>query len=296
MTLRHLKIFIAVCKYKSTVEASKQLHIAQPSISFAIKEIEKYYSIKLFDRISRKLILTNDGSNFLYQATDIINKFNNLESSIKDSDTKKVINLGCSTSIAIFLLADILKAFKSKHNDIETNITIRDSKTLKELIIENKIDIALIETPIIDSNIKATTFYKDSLLLYISKNNPLSKNKNISLEDLTKENIILREEHSAVRKLIDSAFLSKNIKKEIKNDSTSTQAIIALVENNIGVSILPSLWKDYLHNDSKIITKTINPVFFNREYSIIHHKKKYISNTLNNFIKICKNVSDLQNN
>ncbi|MGD1822135.1 MAG: LysR family transcriptional regulator [Pleomorphochaeta sp.] len=291
MTLRHLKIFIAVCKYKSTVEASKQLHIAQPSISFAIKEVENYYGIKLFDRISRKLILTEDGQIFLYQATDIINKVNNLEYSMKDSDKKKVLNLGCSASIAIFILPYIITKFNEENLSVKINITIRDSKTLKNLILENSIDIALIETPIFDSSIISTNFYKDSLLLYISKLNPLAKKNNIVLKDLLDQNIILREKHSAVRALIDSAFILNNINIKIENDSTSTQAILSLVENNLGVSILPSLWKDSLHNNTNIVTKEIMGVSLRREYSIIQHKNKNITNAINQLISICKTIT-----
>lgn len=286
MTLRHLKIFIAVCKYKSTVEASKQLHIAQPSISLAIKEIEENYGIKLFDRISRKLILTEDGKLFLSKATEIIDKFNNLESSMSDNDGKKIINLGCSTTIATFILPKILERYYEEKSNVKINLTIRDSLTLKNLILENKLDLALIETPIIDNSIISTSFYKDSLLLYLSKYNQLSKKESLELKDLIYENIILREKHSAVRYLIDSLFISNNIDKNITSDSTSTEAIISLVENNIGVSILSSLWKNQLNANTNIITKEIVDISLKREYLIIQHKNKNISKSIQSLINI----------
>jgi len=286
MTLRHLKIFIAVCKYKSTVEASKQLHIAQPSISLAIKEIEENYGIKLFDRISRKLIRTEDGKLFLSKATEIIDKFNNLESSMSDNDGKKIINLGCSTTIATFILPKILERYYEEKSNVKINLTIRDSLTLKNLILENKLDLALIETPIIDNSIISTSFYKDSLLLYLSKYNQLSKKESLELKDLIYENIILREKHSAVRYLIDSLFISNNIDKNITSDSTSTEAIISLVENNIGVSILSSLWKNQLNANTNIITKEIVDISLKREYLIIQHKNKNISKSIQSLINI----------
>lgn len=291
MTLRHLQIFIAVCKYKSTVETSKQLHIAQPSISFAIKEIENHYGIKLFDRISRKLILTEDGKFFLFQANDIINKVNNLESSLKNSDSTKIIKLGCSSSIATFLLPTILKTFKNENINSKINITIRDSKTLKDLILENNLDLALIETPIYDQNIVLNNFYEDSLILYLSKNNTLVNKDKIHLKDLIDKNLILREKHSAVRTLIDSLFISNSIDLNIENDSTSTQAILSLIDNDLGLSILPSLWKDYIKNYPNITTRNIYDLNINRKYSIIYHKNKYLSKNIQTLINICTNIN-----
>ncbi|MGD1820703.1 MAG: LysR family transcriptional regulator [Pleomorphochaeta sp.] len=291
MTIRHLKIFIAVCDYKSTVEASKQLNIAQPSISFAIKEIENYYGIKLFDRISRKLVLTNDGEKFLFQARDIINKVDNLEINFKDNDSTQIITLGCSATIAIFILPNILKKFKETNKNINFNLIIRDSKTLSQMLLKNELDLALIETPILDKDLVSKPFYNDNLLLYLSKDNKLSKKDIIKLEDLKNENIILRERHSAVRKLVDATFIANNFNTTISWESTSTQAIISLVENNLGITILPSLWSNSLKSDSNIITKQITNLKIKREYSIINHKNKYISPVINEFIINCLNYN-----
>lgn len=288
MTLRHLTIFISVCENKSTVRAAEKLHIAQPSISFAIKEIESHYGIKLFDRISRKLILTEEGKVFLYQAREIIDKVNQLESSLRDCDLTKKIKLGCSTTIAIFLLPEILKKFEASNRMVKIELTVRDSNTLADLVLKNEIDLALIETPVNKKDIIATPFYCDSLLLFLSKDNILSKEKHIKLVDLENNTLILREKHSAVRKLIDSILISNNIKNDNIWDSTSTQAIISLVEQNLGLTILPSLWASNLKNNNYIINKEIEDISLKREYMIIHHKNKYISPTLDDLINNCK--------
>lgn len=289
MTLRHLKIFISVCENKSTVAAANILHIAQPSISFAIKELENEYGIKLFERISRKMILTEEGKIFLYQAREIMSKINQIESSLKDCDIKKEIKLGCSVTIGIFILPKILKIFKELNNNIKINVIIKDSKTLSQLVLKNEIDIALIETPLIEKDLDSIPFFKDSLMIFLSKKNPLSSKKNIQLKDLENQNLVFREEHSAVRTLIDSALVSNNIKINHPWESVSTQAILSLVENNLGVSILPSLWISDLNKKSDIITKKINDITFEREYLIINHKNKYISPILKQIIDICTN-------
>ena len=79
MTLRHIKIFIAVCDTGSTTAAAKELYIAQPAVSFAIAELEHYYGQKLFDRISNRLRITEAGRRFLEYSRQIVILFDEME-------------------------------------------------------------------------------------------------------------------------------------------------------------------------------------------------------------------------
>ena len=83
MTLRHLRIFVAVCTWGSITRAAEKLHMAQPSVSLAIRELEEYYQLQLFDRISRKLYLTGDGERFLKYASHITSLFDEMENSME---------------------------------------------------------------------------------------------------------------------------------------------------------------------------------------------------------------------
>ena len=67
MTLRHIEIFSVVCQEGSITRAAERLHISQPTVSVAIREMEEYYGVKLFDRISKKLFLTEAGNRVLYR-------------------------------------------------------------------------------------------------------------------------------------------------------------------------------------------------------------------------------------
>ena len=86
MTFRHLKIFVTVCETGSMTAAASQLFIAQPSISLAISEMEDYYGVKLFDRISRKLYLTENGRRALQYARHIIDLLDEMEQGVRDVD------------------------------------------------------------------------------------------------------------------------------------------------------------------------------------------------------------------
>ena len=104
MTLRHLRIFVAVCETGSMTAAASQLFIAQPSISLAVSEMEEYYGVKLFDRISRKLYLTENGRRALQYARHIIDLLDEMEQGVKDLDTVGQLRGGTSITIGTYLL------------------------------------------------------------------------------------------------------------------------------------------------------------------------------------------------
>ena len=109
MTLRHLRIFTAVCETGSMTAASERLFIAQPSISLAISEMEEYYGVKLFDRISRKLYLTDSGRRALQYARHIIDLMDEMEQGMKNADTVGRRRVGTSITIGSYLLPGYVK-------------------------------------------------------------------------------------------------------------------------------------------------------------------------------------------
>lgn len=292
MTLRHIQIFIAVCDTGSTVNASKQLNLAQPSISLAIKEIEKNYGIKLFDRISRKLVLTEAGQNFLVYAREINNSFNSLEAQIKDYDQTKKLSIGSSIAIGNFILPILIKQFKEYYPETELNIIIKDSVSIASMVVENKLDFGFIESSnslgIYEKMLTSTPFYNDKLVLAVSKDNSLSIYDTISMHKLNNHQLILREADSAGRILIDKEIAAADLTIPTIWESVSNSAIISMVCENLGVTILPNgVISNHISKD-KVKQIIINDANFNRTYSIIHHKNKYLTNGAKDLITLAK--------
>ena len=135
MTLKHIKIFIAVCDTGSMTAASKQLYIAQPAVSFAIAEMENYYGQKLFDRISNRLYITEAGKQFLEYSRQISSLFDEMEDKIKNWDTIGVLRIGANTTIGAYTLPSIIKNFKQTHPDVIVETTIEQLLSLKILFL-----------------------------------------------------------------------------------------------------------------------------------------------------------------
>lgn len=288
MTLRHLKIFVAVCKYDSVTAAAKKLFLAQPAVSLAIRELESYYGIKLFDRISRRLYITEQGKQFLDYATHIVSLFDEMENRIKDWDYIGTLRIGSSITIGTHLLPEYIKIFRQKYSDIKLNVKIENSGDVEKAILRNEIDIALIEGVVHHSQIVSNKFMNDRLVLVCGNTHPLFRKSKIELHELKDYDFIMREKGSGGRELFDSTMLVHNIEITPAYESVSTQAIIRAVGAGLGITALPYLMVRKYLESKEIREITIDGISFCRDYYIIYHKNKFLSKSAKDFISICK--------
>jgi len=288
MTLRHLQIFVTVCETGSATAAGKKLHIAQPSVSLAISELENYYGIKLFDRIAKRLHITEVGKSFLQYATYIVGLFEDMEKAIKNFDAAGIIRIGASITIGNYLLPGYITQFKKTHPQMDVKVIIDNSEKIQQYILSNQIDIGLIEGVVHSSYITEHKFRDDELVMICGNDHPFAGRNDIGISQLQDESFILREEGSAGREIFDSTMTSHGIKIIPAWESTSTQAIIRAVKANLGISVLPYLLvKDFLER-KEISRFQIKGIRFQRSFSVIYHKNKFLTKSAKDFIALCK--------
>lgn len=287
MTLRHMKIFATVCKENSITLAAKKLYISQPAVSNAIKELESYYGVSFFDRISKKLYLTKSGEIVYNYALHINSLFEEMEASVRDPETAGKLKIGSSITIGTHFIPEYIKEFGRKFPDTETYVSIDSSDIIESMVLNNELDLALIEGIVHSDNIVSKDFINDELVVICDINNPLLDKKVLDVSDLTTQKFLMREKNSGSRELAESILLLHNIAINPIWESSSTEAIIQGVAKGIGISILPAqLVSDAL--DRGIIAKLkIADLSFERKYHIIYHKNKYLTRAATEFINLC---------
>lgn len=290
MTLRHMKIFVSVCKENSITLAAKKLYISQPAVSNAIKELEAYYGAPLFDRISKKLYLTEAGKTVYHYAIHINSLFEELENSIKSSESIGQLKIGSSITIGTHLMPDYIKDFSKRFPNIQVHVTIDSSDVIEKLVLDNELDFALIEGIVHSENIISKDFIKDELIVICDLENPLLKKVNVSVDDLSTQHFLMREKNSGTRELAESILSLHNISLHPLWESSSTEAIIHGVTKGIGISILPlQLVQDYIIRNL-VARLNVNGLIFNRQYHLIYHKNKFLTPASLEFMKLCNTI------
>ena len=288
MTLRHMRIFVTVCSCKSITLASEKLYIAQPTVSLAIKEIEEYYGVSLFDRISRKLYLTETGKLFLSYATQIVTLFDEMETKIKNPDAIGTLRIGASITTGTHLMPGLAATFYKTHPQIKLQVTVENSDELEKRIISNDLDLALIEGAIHNAQIQSEEIMEDELVLLCGANHTMAEPGCIEIDRLSEYDFLLREKGSGARELFDSTLLTYNIVIKPLWESVSTHALINAVMEGLGLTVLPYMMVKSDIESGRLKQIKIKNVSFKRHFCIIFHRDKYITESARDFMSLCK--------
>ena len=289
MTLRHFRIFIAVCENNSMTAAGKKLHMTQPSVSIAIRELEENYGVKLFDRVSRRLYITETGKQLLAYATHIVSLADEVEVGIKDWDSFGTLRVGASVAIGFGILPSYVKAFEEENPSVRVNVAVNDTKTIEEYILSNTVDIALIEGNVNSPNIEQIKFMDDELILVCSTEHPFSSYDEIDLDMLDGQDFILRERGSDDREFFESFLAANELEINIRWESISIIIIFEAVKAGLGLTILPEVIVKAGVSLGNVHMIKIKNVSLKRQFSIIYQKNKFLTKSAKKFINLCIN-------
>lgn len=290
MTLRHMKIFVAVFQQGSITKAARELHLAQPSVSLAIKEMENYYGLRLFDRIGRHIAPTEGAKEFYGYAIHIVSLFEEMEKKMKNWDTVGSIRIGTSITIGTHILPTLTHQFQTRYPDLHVEAFISNSSDIEQHILNNSIDIGLIETQPEHPELIFMPFMEDSMCAIVPCDHPLAGQDTVSLSQLAAYPFLMREHGSAGREILDAFFSLQQITIHPVWESSSTQAIVRGVAEGIGVAVLPYLLVERdVHEKLVAIVPLKEPI--RRKLNIIYHKSKYITPNMQAFIDLCKQNS-----
>lgn len=287
MTLRHMKIFEAVFRHSNITKAAEELHLAQPSVSVAVRELEEYYGICLFERLGRRIVPTELGKEFYGYALHIVSLFDEMEQKIRNWDALGVIRIGASITIGTHILPPLLKQYQALYPELRTEVTIGKSAVIEQHILENKIDIGLIENQSEHPDINVLPFMEDYMQAIVAPDHPLAKYSQVTLEQLAQYPFLMREKGSAGHEILDACFALEQITVHPLWESASTQAIVRGVAEGLGVAVLPCLLvrKNIEEHTVKMIPF---PQPLTRKLNLIWHRSKYLTDNMNAFIELCK--------
>lgn len=292
MTLKHMKIFVAVCEYKSITKASQKLHMSQPAVSVAIKELESYYGVALFERLSRRLYITEAGKRLYDYALHIVSLFDDMETMIKNWDTMGKLRIGASITIGTQLMPQLVKHFKDIHQQMDVLVTVDSSEIIEKKILSNQIDFGLIEGSVHYKSIASEPFSGDNLVVVCGIDHPLAHKSIVRIEDLQEVPFLIREKNSGTREIAEQVLRQHNCMVTPAWECTSTQAIINAVAEGLGFSVLPRELVQSYQNHDRLKCIKVEGLSFERQFLIIYHHNKFLTHAAKDFMDLCRKCSN----
>lgn len=289
MTLRHIKIFVAICEHGNSVtKAADALFLSQPAVSLALKELEQYYGVILFERLSRQLLITEAGKHMREYAAHILSLFDEMEKGLRNWDSIGRLRVGASITIGSQFMPGYVSAYRALHPGIDVRVCVAPSERLEGKLLSNELDFALIEGTVHDPNLIRDEYMDDALLTVCSADGPFRQGETVPLERFSRQNLLLREKGSGTREEFDSAALAVGLTVQPVWEATSTTALVNAVVHNLGVAVLPERMVLDALKSGRIVSFTVEGLALERKFSVIYHRNKFLTPSARAFIKLCK--------
>lgn len=286
MTIRHLKIFVAVCRCGSVTGAAEALYMTQPAVSLAIRELEENYGVRLFDRLTRRLRITEDGRRLLEYSQNIVGLFDEMEQAMKNPDAGGELRVGSSLTIGACLLPGYMRALEKKCPNVRTKVLVDNSESIIQAVAEGTLDLGLVEGSVRSEALTAVPFMEDTLVAVCGKTDPLASRETVTLGDFLSRPLLAREKGSGVRELQDSLLALQEKPVEPRWESASTTALLRAVEAGNGVSLLPERLAEEAVRLGHVRRLKLDVPPVSRRFYLICHRKKYLSASIRSFMEI----------
>jgi LysR family transcriptional regulator, low CO2-responsive transcriptional regulator len=214
LSTRHL-VFMEVAREKSFSKASEVLFISQPAVSNHIKSLEEQYQTKLFERKGLQIELTEAGQ-LLYKrllTVKMIQQETEFDISVmKDKlQASGVLNLGASTTAALYILPRVMSAFNQEYPRVEISLLNRNSEIVLDALLSKEINIGVTEEKGKLSNVTYQPFLKDQIVAVCSHNNPLVRKKEYPLKEILNMPLAIRERGSGTLEAIKQGLKKSRI-------------------------------------------------------------------------------------
>ncbi|MDY3830566.1 MAG: LysR family transcriptional regulator [Erysipelotrichaceae bacterium] len=285
-----LETFITVAELKNFTKAAQALNLTQPAVSNHINQLEKEYNTKLFMRKKKDFTLTNEGKIALTYARRLKALHEKMIQKIADEQTSSShIKIGITHTSENNNITEVLAQYANQMHNITITIITDSINNLYDMLENYQLDIAIVDGKKQSGKLNYLMLDTDYLVCVLSSQHPLAKNSSISLNQLKKENMILRLPSSSTRSLFEATLISINesidsfnVLLEVDNVSTIKQ----LVMNNFGVSILPQSVCTKDVKKGKIKTLPIENLSMTRQMNIAYNKDFANIDVLNDIVTL----------
>ena len=293
MDNQNLSAFIMVAENKSFSEAAYVLDVTQSTISKRIALLESQVGKKLFDRIARRIALTEAGQELLPRARRILKEYANAVQAINDlsGNVSGILRLAISHHLGLHRLPDLLKIFSKTYPDVVLDIEFMDSEKAYERIMQAKSEIGIITLGSeIHPNIHKKEIWDDPLKFVCSKDHALSKLLDPELEDLANFPVILPGLNTYTGRIVQNIFQYRQISLVTPMSTNYLETISKMVEIGLGWSVLPETLTKNLHSLS------VNHTSIKRQLGYICHTKHTLSNAGVAFLSLLDQQCEIEVN
>jgi DNA-binding transcriptional LysR family regulator len=243
--LKHLSTFVAVAEELNFHRAAERLTMAQPAVSRVVLELEDRLGVKLLERTTRKVRLTESGRYLLEEAQEILGRIDIAENTVRllASGTKAILRVGYTTITGHSLVPDITREFRLSNPEVRLELTYLHAPAQRDKILQGEIDLGFIEGSFQSSEIESRPVARHRLVALLPPRHPLAKKSALTIEDLAGERLVMgtNAEWPTLRRIVVDAFQSAGQVMSVAQEASSLTGILGLVTAGVGITIFTGM-------------------------------------------------------
>ena len=288
-----LQAFLAVAESNSFSRAAEQLHLTQPAVSKRIATLEAQIGARLFDRIGRRVTLTEAGQVLLPRARQILimvddsrRALANLEGQIAGS-----LTLATSHHVGLHRLPPLLKDYTRTHPEVRLDLRFLDSEQAYQGVLDGELEIAVVTlAPHPDPQLDVVPIWNDRLCFVCAPDHPLTRHGRLTLPDLCRFDAVLPGPMTFTRSLIESRFAAAGLSLSVGLSTNYLETLKMMASIGLGWSLLPErLIGGELHE------LDVEHPAIQRQLGYVVHRSRTLSNATHAMLELlnatCDNTS-----
>jgi DNA-binding transcriptional LysR family regulator len=280
VSLRQLRVFESAATHKSFSKAAEILHLTQPGVSMHIKELETSAGLPLFERIGRKLYVTEAGQELLARAREILRALKDAEDTLDGLRglRRGRINLAV-VSTAKYFVPQLLAQFGRNFPELEIRLTVNNRDSVIDQLVANEVDLAIMGRSPQSLDTVAEPFAKNPHVIIAAPDHELAGLRGIKVETMAKQKFIVREPGSgtrlAMQQFFEASHVTCNVGMEMASNETIKQAVMA----GMGLSFISRHTIDLEIQTHRLVVLDVRGTPVVRQWHVAHLANKRLSPT-----------------
>jgi len=243
MNLRDLRYLVALAEHKHFGRAANASFVSQPTLSTQIRKLEEELGVALVERTPRKVLLTETGREIAQRAREVLNEVEQIRQiarRTKDPESGTV-RLGIFPTLGPYLLPHVVPRIRERYPRLELLLVEEKTETILRQLREGRLDAAVLAQPIHDDQLHQEFLFEEPFLLAVPEHHPLASRKQLKLEDLSDQSLLLLEEGHCLRDQALEVCQLAGAGEKSGFRATSLETLRQMVAANVGVTLLPTL-------------------------------------------------------
>ncbi|HLI10791.1 MAG TPA: LysR family transcriptional regulator [Alphaproteobacteria bacterium] len=261
VTLRQLQVFVAVAQNQSYTRASRLIGISQPALTGNVRQLEAILDVRLLDRTTRMVRLTNEGQSFLPVAERLISDLQAAIADIRDSaeHVRGRVEVACLPSVAVQLIGPLMLRFRERYPGLVIKVYDGDAQSVARQVLMKEADFGVSSYYDDEPELDFIPLIRDRFCVICHRDHPLARKRMVRLKDLEAYPFIAMGTNTGTRRIVDNAAIRAHVKLNITCEAKQLSTLSGMVAVGIGVSILPEACLSNLTQQDLATCKLIAP-------------------------------------